>query len=190
MRAAIFDPLPEIRIPTRRRAIEYNFTIATAGCSFQLGIRDQKKDANCLTDVAPLAGASFFGLGIGTARNSTKASSVTGVESRICRCGRRDPCSEGLFPLVRQEGHSLRSRQDPISAAPASTLSTENRNIRARVRARKLEARIMRIGCDVHHGFREGRGWRGAGWSGRLVVGSGSRSGAGAATPLGEVGDI
>jgi hypothetical protein len=31
----------------------------------------------------------------------------------------------------------------------------------------------MRIGCGVHHGFQEGRGQRGEGSSGRLVVGSG-----------------
>jgi hypothetical protein len=30
---------------------------------------------------------------------------------------------------------------------------------------------IMRTGCDVHHGFQQGRGQRGAGLSGRLPIG-------------------
>jgi hypothetical protein len=38
----------------------------------------------------------------------------------------------------------------------------ENRKKRARI----LEARIMGTGCDVHHGFRERTGGRGAGLSG------------------------
>ena len=33
----------------------------------------------------------------------------------------------------------------------------------------------MRIGQVAAHGFREGRGWRGAGLSGRFLVGFGSR---------------
>jgi hypothetical protein len=44
-------------------------------------------------------------------------------------------------------------------------------------RARILEARIMRTGCDVHHGFRERTDARGAGLSGRKGFGLGSHTG-------------
>jgi hypothetical protein len=57
----------------------------------------------------------------------------------------------------------------------------ENRKKRARI----LEARIMRIGCDVYHGFEEWRDARGAGLGGRLPVGCGSGS---EAPTAGEVG--
>jgi hypothetical protein len=40
--------------------------------------------------------------------------------------------------------------------------------------ARILDAGIMRIGCDVHHGFRERTDAQGAGLSRRLLVGSGA----------------
>jgi hypothetical protein len=52
--------------------------------------------------------------------------------------------------------------------------------------ARILEARIMRTGCDVHHGCWMRTDARGAGLSRRIAVGFGARSGA--ATPVAEWG--
>jgi hypothetical protein len=48
------------------------------------------------------------------------------------------------------------------------------RSMKIGKRARILKARIMWTGCDVHHGFQQGKGQRGAGLSARLVVGSGA----------------
>jgi len=45
--------------------------------------------------------------------------------------------------------------------------------------ARILEARIMRIECDVHHGFREGSDARDAGLSGGWALGYGGGRGSG-----------
>jgi hypothetical protein len=91
---------------------------------------------------------------------------------RLVLCGHM----RGVYHIGRL-GHECADRVD--------VTQHENWKKRARILEAGERLKIMRTGCGVHHGFREGRGQRGAGLSGRLAVGFDSRSGA---PTVGEIG--